>query len=308
MTDLRYGIALAILVATDGGVHAQASAGIKSSYYPANIRLSAYPSRDFKVEIFPPDRKETPIQVPFRLNVFAWSPGGAALFNTTQNSPTQACIYRIDLKPVRAGRSICPRGLEVIFDFAVSAQEDKFFVSAQVIGDRGLRSCGIFEIRLPEETVRQVLVTPYCEALSAWHSLSLSPDGDRAVGIAGNQLDVIDVARGTTHTVADEVLSASWSPDGRWIAALKRRGGILLINANDLKQRRTLAEARVQWSPDSRYLLQVKECRFPVAVNPVGTFRALDVATGKTVAFKSSTCSVEGAVGWVSATVLKEEN
>ena len=54
--------------------------------------------------------------------------------------------------------------------------------------------------------------------------------------------------------------AAWWSPDGKWIAALSfgSPSEINLIRASDLSTERTLGpdtSGRLQWSPDSRYLL-----------------------------------------------------
>jgi hypothetical protein len=91
----------------------------------------------------------------------------------------------------------------------------------------------------------------------------------------------------------------------QWIAALDVHGKTQLIDSVDFKRKRTLIESVVQWSPDSRYLLRIKPCSPPVAVNGVGTVQALDIATGKSLTIESSRCTVDnGSTGWLSRSVL----
>ena len=129
---------------------------------------------------------------------------------------------------------------------------------------------------------------------------------DRAVAIRHDQLELIDLAKGTTRTIGDGFLKASWSPDGSRIAALKSHGETLVMNAGDFKKIRTLPESEVVWSPDSRYLLRVKRCFFPIASNGVGTVEALDATTAKSVSIESSRCKVDmTGVGWVGRSVME---
>lgn len=297
-----------VVVLTASDVDAQSSHGLGIDYFPANIRPGAYPSRDFKLVLFPTGKRLS-IHIPFRLEAHAWSPDGMGLYNTASKGSEGAYIYKIDFRPVRAGPPICPPGLAAVFDLAVSAKEDRLLVSGRVKADGEAVRCGVFEVRVLEGTIRQILTISHCDALSSWHSLSLSPKGDRAVAIGmgrDQQLAIIDIEKRTTQAIGNGFLDASWSPDGKWIAAFRRRGGTVLIDANNLGKTRKLAESRVQWSPDSRYLLRVKECRFPNAVNSAGTFHAVDVISAKSTTVRGSQCSVEGAVGWVSAVVARE--
>jgi len=150
----------------------------------------------------------------------------------------------------------------------------------------------------------QVLGVPSRDFIE-WRRLRLSPSGRQAVAIRHDQLELIDIDTRTTRLIGDGFLKASWSPDGRWIAALNRHGKTVLMDTSDFKTRRTLAESEVEWSPDSRYLLRVKGCFFPIASNGVGTVQALDVNTGQTVTIESSKCKVDSTgVGWVSRSVM----
>jgi hypothetical protein len=136
-------------------------------------------------------------------------------------------------------------------------------------------------------------------------SLSLAPDSSEGVAVRGNRLQLFQINGTATRDIAEGIVKASWSPDGRWIAAIDAHGKTQLIDTTDFKKKRTLDESEVQWSPDSRYLLRIQPCSSPVAVNGAGTVQALDISTGKTTIVESSRCLVDnGSTGWVSREVV----
>ena len=224
---MRWRVAFAVIALTGLDGDAQQSHGLGIDYFPASIRPEAYPSRDFRLVFFPTGKRLS-IHIPFRLEAHAWSPDGMGLYNTVSKGPEGTCIYKIDFRPVRAGSSICAPGLAAVFDLAVSAKEDRLLVSGRVKAGGEAVRCGLFEVRLLEGAIRQILAIPYCDALNSWHSLSLSPKGDRAVAIGmgrDQQLAIIDVEKGTTQAIGNGFLYASWSPDGNWIAFNGEYGG-----------------------------------------------------------------------------------
>jgi hypothetical protein len=286
--------------------------GFSHDYYPAFCRAAAYPLASFRLVIFPPGRQQISIEVPLRLELLAFAANGTALYSlesAAKSTASPACAQRVEFSPVRITRLACPAGLRVAFSFAVSASEDRLLVSGKIGGAIGAR-CGVFEVRLPEAATRQVLAEgcPSYDFGNSWGSLSLSPGGDEAVAVRRGQLELIDVSSGTTRVIANGILEASWSPDGRWIAARRARGGTELIDSRGQGKRRTLAESEVRWSPDARYLLRVKGCHSPEAVNGVGTVQAVDVETGKQLTVESSRCTVDsGATGWVTRSAVGAE-
>lgn len=285
---------------------AKQASGLWNDYYPAYTRAASYPTASSELVIFLPNKQEVSIQIPLHVYVPTYARSGTALYTRSTGS-AGTCVYKAEFNPVRVTAVACPPGL-VAFSIAVSAQEDKLLFSGRIKGGSAFE-CGVFEIRLPGGEMRQVLGTPVCGSsdtlADSWTSLSLSPGADRAVGIRKDQLQLIEVENGSTRPISTGFLAASWSPDGRWIAGFKKHGGNILIDASDLMRKRTIASSQLKWSPDSRYLPRLKECLFPLAVNSVGTIEALDVATGKSVVIESSRCSVEGVIGWVSSSVLK---
>jgi dipeptidyl aminopeptidase/acylaminoacyl peptidase len=229
---------------------------------------------------------------------------------------TPACLYKIAFNPVSAATVTCLPGLTAAFDLAVSTNEDLALVSGQFREGGGTR-CGVFEIRLPGGEPRQVLAAPDCGSYrfeNSWISLSLSPDASRAIAVRQDRrvgdiketLELVHLAAGTSSPVADGIVKAAWSPDGRWIAALNVHQKTELIDTSDFKIKRVLADSEVQWSPDSQYLLRIKTCFFPIASNGVGTVEALDVATGKSMTIGSSKCAVvSNSTGWVRGGVVQ---
>jgi hypothetical protein len=311
---VKYGSMALLLMATGGfrlvGQRSQPHC-LLHDYYPAFCRAAAYPSANFRLVIFPPARQQVSIEVPLRLELFAFAPNGTALYSleSAAKNAVSPCAQRVELSPVRITRLACLAGLGVAFSFAVSASEDRLLVSGRIMGATGAR-CGVFETRLPEAVTRQVLAEacPSYDFGNSWGSLSLSPGADEAVAVRRGDLELIDVSGATTRVIAHGILEASWSPDGRWIAAHRARGGTELIDSRDPSKRRRLAESEARWSPDSRYLLRVKGCRFPAAVNGVGTVLAVDVETNKQVTIESSRCTVDsGATGWVSRSAIGAE-
>jgi hypothetical protein len=300
------------LIAAAAGLEVEAQDarphGLLSEYFPAFCRSAVYPASSCKLVIFREGSRQSAIDIPIRPDFFTFARGGTALY-ALSILKKPACLYEVELSPVRTTRFTCPVGLISAYDFATSANGDQLFISGPFKAGETTR-CGVFEVSMSEGPTRQVL-TEVCGSGSrgfenSWSSLSLSPDGGRAVAVRHDRLELVDVAAGISRAVADGISSAAWSPDGRWIAARKLHGGTDLLDSTNFKKKRSLADSTVQWSPDSRYLLRIEDCFFPIAVNGVGTVQALDVATGKKVTIESSRCVVDGGgTGWVSGGVAQ---
>ncbi len=168
--------------------------------------------------------------------------------------------------------------------------------------------CGIFEINLSDGKVRKVLDNPACLApgsqgyFAAWLNISLSPDGQKAVAIRKHRLELLDLTRATVRALGDDFVEAAWSPDGKWIAALRNRGDewtTVLMGTSSFIVRRIIGNSDVKWSPDSRYLLAGKEdddCE-----DSLGTLEAVDIENGKRTTIDSSKCKInEVTTAWVS--------
>jgi Tol biopolymer transport system component len=133
-------------------------------------------------------------------------------------------LARIDFNPMRSTLVTGTKGFS-IRDFAVSQDQCKIVVSGSH-QEEGRLKCGLFEITVSTGVARQVLAAD-CNYRWSWADLTVSPDGSRAVASYGNthtdhnyRLDLIDVVHGTARSLGD-LSRPTWSPDGKWIAAIE---------------------------------------------------------------------------------------
>ena len=98
---------------------------------------------------------------------------------------------------------------------------------------------------------------------------------------------------------------ASWSPGGKWIAALSdyKSFKLLLLDASNVSRTRELGSGGdgLYWSPDSRFLLLYKD---ELSCGPSESYsiEILDIETGERTVPKSSHCAISGGLGgWVSS-------
>lgn len=138
-----------------------------------------------------------------------------------------------------------------------------------------------------------------------WSDFSLSPDGKRAVALHNRRLELVDIVHGTAEPLGDKWFIAEWSPDGKWLAAVENGedGRTVLMNATTLAPERAFGHSELAWSPDSRYLLGLKDpdgCGF----QETATLQAIDIRDGSRATIESSRCQVDRAnVGWVKCDV-----
>src|SRR5947209_7753221 len=286
----------AAVLAPMQSVIAQQRTGLGRDYFPALSRPANYPAAKFELFVYPLDKQGVSVQIPFRLETLTYAPDGTALY-TSSTTRDQTCIQRVEFHPYRTIQVVCLPALRSVYSMDISVTADMVLVSG-VVRNGAKPRWGLFTRQLPEGRMRTVLESPGCRAsgdnyVGARLSVSLSPDAARAIAIHNDELELIDIESGTVRSLGEGLRKAAWSPDGRWIAALRRRGSkTLLMDTSNFTQDRYLDESEAQWSPDSRYLLRIKPCPFPIASNGVGTIEALDVVTGKSTAFESSRCSI----------------
>ena len=309
MPEIKHYLVILIVLATVCGRNEAQQAplrGLPGGYYPSFCRPAPYPTPSCELVIFRDGQPQASMELPFRLEFLAYARNGTALY-TLSAIKKPPCVDRVEFSPVRITPLVCPAGVAAVFAFTVSSDETRLFVSGQIKGDNGVR-CGVFETRFADGSTRQVLDAGDCRTYNfehSWTSLSLSPDSSQGIAVRADRLELFQISHANTRVIADGIEEASWSPDGQWIAALDVHGKTQLIDSVDFKRKRTLIESVVQWSPDSRYLLRIKPCSPPVAVNGVGTVQALDIATGKSLTIESSRCTVDnGSTGWLSRSVL----
>jgi WD40-like Beta Propeller Repeat len=272
------------------------------------------------LKLFPADGPATVVKIPFNLWLVKFASDGRSLYASLQLDPLTKPeqtpgLVRLDLNSMRSTPVAGTQGFG-IKDFAVTHDGRKIVISGNHREKDGGK-CGLFEIMVSTGAARRVLAAD-CGYRWSWTDLTISPAGDRAAAGYGNthtdhnyRLDLIDLAHGTTKSIGD-LDRATWSPDGKWIAAIEwNRKRLVLLDANDLSRRRDLGSTvSAAWSPDSRYLLTWKwhflKCGFFIDVEPPASFEVLEVATGKRSLIRSSQCQlIAGPIGWVSSDVGK---
>lgn len=137
----------------------------------------------------------------------------------TRSFTNRPGIFKIELDPVHV--STIP-GLDAFYSigpFEVSHAEDLVAFG----GSQGYPAgpCGVYAIRLPAGEIRAAIETSDCRAGSPWRVLSLLPDGTEALISANHSLALLDLAQGSITKIEGQLSRGSFSPDGRWIAALQ---------------------------------------------------------------------------------------
>jgi hypothetical protein len=168
-----------------------------------------------------------------------------------------------DLQNLKPALSI--QGLDTfgsIGPFAVSQGEDLIVSGGSKGNSYPAKSCGVYEIHLPAGEVGAAIETSDCRAGSPWRVLSLSPEKAEAL-ISGNRsLALLDLAKGSITRIEGQLSKGSFSPDGKWIAAIQINNPnppkTILIDRSDLTKRLDLGDSEDSeevWPPDSKFLL-----------------------------------------------------
>jgi len=284
----------------------------QSQFLAANFESHSGAS---KLRLFPADGTATVIALPFALANVKFSVDGRSLYASLATGSLAKLeqmpgLVRIDY-PVRSAPLSGTQGFG-IRDFGISQDGGKVVLA----GNRkkeGRSECGFFEVTVSTGAARQALAQD-CSYRWWGTDLTLSPDGNQAIASYGNsnsdynyRLDLIDLARGTTKSLGD-LSRPTWSPDGKWIAAIEwKKKRLILLDAKDPSRRRNIGSTiAAAWSPDSRYLLiwhyHFLKCGFFIDVEPPASLEMLDIASGKNTLIRSSQCQlIAGPIGWLSS-------
>lgn len=261
--------------------------------------------------VFPFSGAPYSLRLPFAIGSYDHAADGKVLYANASyaeiaartkipGAPERPGLYRVELGTMRMSEVPVNPNL-MIFDLAVSPREDKLIVSGR-LREGGRQTCGLFEVSLPGGAVKSVLDRPYCEFLEIWNELSVSPDGEKVLArrrISRDRVDLemINLRRRSVQSLGKGYYSASWSPDGKWVAR-RDDDGVDLLDAVTLAKKKHLSDTEDEWSPDSRHL---------IGINRRGcgsyfyTLRSVDIATGARTTFGSSTCKVNRATtAWVN--------
>jgi hypothetical protein len=281
---------------------------------PLGTHYSAAVIRRGSIVVFPFDGSAVAVQLPKALNGNFFSADGHEIYGLAE-APTAdaAAVVVANIKPPELKPIEASQGFSYVRSVAADANGGIAVVSA-IYQHGGIQECGLFELDVSTGSVQHILNNPRSECfdfVSCWNQLSLSPDGERVIGTAGSgHIAVISLRERRIEKIWPGA-AAWWSPDGKWIAALtyESPSEIELIRASDLSVQRTLGldtGGRLQWSPDSRYLLLLDKGFCGVVSGYFGTLQALDITTGRRGVIGSSRCKVNSTGwGWVSDDVFR---
>jgi hypothetical protein len=292
-----------------------------ASFSPAALmsRQAAGKQAEFFIAVFPAPGKEFEISVPLVPRWFAYGPSGRSVYATAlketgpRSFTDERGVFKIELDPLRVSTI---QGLDAfgsIGPFAVSQGED-LIVSGGSKGDSyPAKSCGVYEINLPDGGVTAAIETSDCRAGSPWRVLSLSPERTEALVSANRSLALLDLAKGSITKIEGQLSKGSFSPDGKWIAAIQINNPnppkTILIDRSDLTKRRDLGDSEdseAVWSPDSKFLLQAVYRPACPSQNPLA-LETLEVQTGKRSLIKDSICNSGSSrqIGWVRSDIKR---
>jgi len=278
-----------------------------SSYGPAFLERGQNTFGDEeKLVILSTDPTARTTQLPFRTAEATPSLDGSALYAARFFDPPQSRskmgLYRIEFGPARANPVEGSGGLVQIF--GLSASVNKIVVSAGYLNSVGLldeKSCAMYELTLATGSVRKILSNSDCKYESAWRSISISPDERQVVAVRRGNLVLVNLTSSEVRSLGEGFLAASWSPNGRWIAALKNdgRNRTQLFDTSNFSKLRELSSSEVVWSPDSQHIVKVGQQSRCGGFS--GTLQLIDIETGAISTMPGSTCKVHSQIiGWIN--------
>jgi hypothetical protein len=272
-----------------------------AKYYAAYCRINGAVENQ-ELVVFPLHGRAVSIPLPFYLGRIVFSQDGRAIYGQ-DNPPKRRGLVRIDFSPTRVTRVIGSEGLVALHSMAVSSAADKILVSGEYQRS-GQTVCGILELDVKSANLTTILETEDCRYRNAWGGLSVSPNGEMALAARKGSLVLIDLLRKQTRKISDNVLRATWSPDGKWVAAIGfgEPFQTTLLDGQSFRVLRTLpGDSGSQWSPDSRYLLGSTACPGDYA-----TLEMVEIQSRSRTAIESSACNAwTNTAGWVSGEILR---
>jgi WD40 repeat protein len=299
MKNVRWPLIIAAfgLAVAGRGQHNESSVPSDYPYMAAFVSTISAPPGHTELVVFPFHGKAFKIPIRSASGTFLFAPDGKALYGscTPYPEPTEIALCKIELKttsttPIPGSTGLRGHGR------AVSANGDRILFSDF---DR------LIELSLSDGKIRTRIVLPQADKHPRM-GLSLSPDGNRAVATHSGRLELIDIVHVTAEPLGDELFMAAWSPNGKWLAVLEKgeQGRTILLDAKTLTRVRILGNSVLDWSPDSRYLLGLKQDR----CGPYyGTLEAINVETGARTTIQSSQCQINQATtGWVSRDIAEK--
>jgi hypothetical protein len=271
------------------------------------------------IAVFPPGGKEFEISIPLVPRWFAYGPSGRSVYATAlketgpKSFTDEPGIFKIELDPVRVSTIHGLDAFGSLGPFAVSQGEDLVVSGGSKGNSYPAKSCGVYEIQLPAGDASAAIETSDCRAGSPWRVLSLSPEKTEALISANRSLGVLDLAKGSITKIEGQLSNGSFSPDGKWIAAIQINNPnppkTILIDRSDLTKRRDLGDmdnSEVIWSPDSKFLLHAVYRPACPSQNPLA-LETLEVQTGNRSLIKASICNSGSSrqIGWIRSDITR---
>jgi hypothetical protein len=263
--------------------------------------------------VFPSDRKEFSIPLPLTLRYVVYGASGLSLYATAfkridaKSGTILPGLLKIELNPVRTSPLPGIGGFYDIDRFAVSHRED-IIVFGGARSDNAGETCGIFELNMPGGDPRPVIQTTDCRAGSPWRVFDISPNSQEALISSERRLALLDLSNGKVTALGSDLWVGSYSPDGKWIAALQLGppglSKTILIDPKNPLRRRDLGgsnDDEAVWSPDSRFLMHAVYRPACPSQNPLA-LETLDIETGKRLTIRNSICNAGSSrtMGWIS--------
>jgi len=306
-----------VVAMTTVSCESQSAGTAQASYAAATLNVVGGPDEAW-LALFPATGQE--MKVPLRPGLngsfyFLGSSSDATILYGGMPGQDSTGLKELQFNPVRERIVPGSVGLGNIVNFSVSREPGKFYVSAWLIRsgttleswltrpDTMEWECGDFEIDSNAGVLRPLRLSrpPDCGG-------PISPDGKTEIHTSGKNVSLLDLATGTSVAIGTDIKWPTWSPDGRWIAAVVK-GAVVLIDPRNPLEKRRLGEADgfMIWSPDSKYLLLQKSqisC-WPTVYGV--SLEVLNVETRKRSVIKSSHCNVLGGTSmlWINRGVVQ---
>ena len=278
---------------------------------------AAYVTENSRLLVFPSNQQSFTIPIPLNSRYVAFGAAGRTLYvtafkksgTTFTNDPG---IFKIDLQPVKITRLAGLESFSAVDRLAVSKSEEVVVFAARVAN---ASACGIYALNLADAKRRTVLENPDCRGLGwPWRIIDVSLDAKSALMLFDHRLAVLDLTDGKITSVGRQLWGGSYSPNGKWIAALELAGPQIpsrttLIDSQNFDRLRDLGglnDDEVVWSPDSKFILHCVP-KSNCAGNGPLALEALDVATGQRTLVKDTSCriGVSRYIGWVRSDLGK---
>ena len=98
--------------------------------------------------------------------------------------------------------------------------------------------CGLYALAQPGQTIRRIQSNRRCPI--SLETLSISPDNKTVTLEAGREIELVDLSDGSAKRIGSYG-DATWSPDGRWLAAFKGHT-ISLLDPVRFRRKRRLGD------------------------------------------------------------------